>query len=173
MVKRKEVKIDEEQIRRVMAGDIPASVLENRYGSNAADSQKEDEKKPETENWSGIPAKSDKVEVPGSGVSGGEEEAPSPVLREKTHMKPAHFSTFAASSIMPAMKLFEKRAQRGSFHIVNPFPSSETNMYQSFGLSSSLAIHSLFPACRLSSLLNILLRYMLSSRHTVMIRLPL
>lgn len=40
MVKRKEVKIDEEQIRRVMAGDIPASVLENRYGSNAADSQK-------------------------------------------------------------------------------------------------------------------------------------
>lgn len=40
MVKRKEVKIDEEQIRRVMAGDIPASVLENRYGSNAANSQK-------------------------------------------------------------------------------------------------------------------------------------
>ena len=40
MVKRKEVKIDEEQIRRVMAGDIPASVLENRYGSNAADSPK-------------------------------------------------------------------------------------------------------------------------------------
>lgn len=40
MVKRKEVKIDEEQIRRVMAGDISASVLENRYGSNAADSQK-------------------------------------------------------------------------------------------------------------------------------------
>ena len=75
MVKRKEVKIDEEQIRRVMAGDIPASVLENRYGSNAANSQKEDDKKP------------DKVEVPGSGVSGGEEEAPSPVLREKTHRK--------------------------------------------------------------------------------------
>lgn len=46
MVKRKEVKIDEEQIRRVMAGDISASVLENRYGSNAADSQKEDDKKP-------------------------------------------------------------------------------------------------------------------------------
>ena len=42
MVKRKEVKIDEEQIRRVMAGDIPASVLENRYGNNAAGSQKED-----------------------------------------------------------------------------------------------------------------------------------
>ena len=30
MVKRKEVKIDEELIRRVMVGDIPASVLENR-----------------------------------------------------------------------------------------------------------------------------------------------
>ena len=68
MVKRKEVKIDEEQIRRVMAGDIPASVLENRYGSNAADSQKEDDKKPGTENRSGIPAQSDKVEVPDSGA---------------------------------------------------------------------------------------------------------
>ena len=78
MVKRKEVKIDEEQIRRVMAGDIPASVLENRYGSNAANSQKEDDKKPETENRSGIPAKSDKVEVPGSGVSGG---------RKKHHLR--------------------------------------------------------------------------------------
>lgn len=85
MVKRKEVKIDEEQIRRVMAGDIPASVLENRYGSNAADSQKEDDKEPETENRSGIPAKPDKVEVPG--VSGSEEEPPSPVLREKTRRK--------------------------------------------------------------------------------------
>ena len=84
MVKRKEVKIDEEQIRRVMAGDIPASVLENRYGSNAADSQKEDDKKPGTENrYGAIPAQSDKVEVPDSGVSGGEEEAPSPVLEGK------------------------------------------------------------------------------------------
>ena len=35
----------------------------------------------------GIPAKSDKVEVPGSGVSDCEEEAPSPVLRGKTHRK--------------------------------------------------------------------------------------
>ena len=61
MVKRKEVKIDEEQIRRVMAGDIPASVLENRYGNNAAGSQKEDGKEPETESRSGIPAEPDKV----------------------------------------------------------------------------------------------------------------
>lgn len=87
MVKRKEVKIDAEQIRRVMAGDILASVLENRYGSNAADSQKEYDKKPETENLSGIPVEPDKVEAPGSGVSGSEEETPSPVLREKTCRK--------------------------------------------------------------------------------------
>lgn len=79
MVKRKEVKIDEEQIRRVMAGDIPASVLENRYGSNAADSQKEDDKKPETENRSGIPAKSDKVEVPGVPVC--------PAVRKKRRLR--------------------------------------------------------------------------------------
>ncbi|MCD8134988.1 MAG: DUF3408 domain-containing protein [Parabacteroides gordonii] len=71
MVKRKEVKIDEEQIRRVMAGDIPASVLENRYGNNAA----------------GFPKEDDKVEAPGSGVSGNEEETPSPVFREKTRRK--------------------------------------------------------------------------------------
>ena len=65
MVKRKEVKIDEEQIRRVMAGDIPASVLENRYGDNAAGSKREGDK--ETED---------------SGISAGE-EATSPVIREK------------------------------------------------------------------------------------------
>lgn len=87
MVKRKEVRIDEELIRRVMVGDIPASVLENRYGSNVADSPKEDDKKPETENRSGIPAKSDKVEVPGSGVSGGEEEATSPVSQATIRRK--------------------------------------------------------------------------------------
>ena len=85
MVKRKEVKIDEEQIRRVMAGDIPASVLEDRYGNNAAGSQKEDGKEPE--NRSGIPVEPDKVEAPGSGVSGSEEETPSQVLREKTRRK--------------------------------------------------------------------------------------
>lgn len=87
MVKRKEVKIDEEQIRRVMAGDIPASVLENRYGDNAAGSKKEDGKEPETQSRSGIPAEPDKVEAPGSGVSGSEEETPSPVLREKARRK--------------------------------------------------------------------------------------
>lgn len=87
MVKRKEVKIDEEQIRRVMAGDIPASVLENRYGDNAAGSKKEDGKEPETQSRSGIPTEPDKVEAPGSGVSGSEEETPSPVLREKARRK--------------------------------------------------------------------------------------
>ena len=70
-----------------MAGDIPASVLENRYGNNAAGSQKEDGKEPETENRSGIPVEPDKVEAPGSGVSGSEEETPSQVLREKTRRK--------------------------------------------------------------------------------------
>ena len=62
MAREKEVEIDEEQIRRVMAGDISASVLENRYGGNAA-APKEDDKKRERK-LSGIPAKSDKVEVP-------------------------------------------------------------------------------------------------------------
>ena len=85
MVKRKEVKIDEEQIRSIMTGDIPDTVLKNIWDDNDTGSSKEDGK--ETESRSGIPAKSDKVEVPGSGVSGGEEEAPSPVLRGKTHRK--------------------------------------------------------------------------------------
>ena len=75
MVKRKEVKIDEEQIRRVMAGDIPDTALENICDDNDTGSSKEDGK--ETESRSGIPSKSDKVEVPGSGVSGSEEETPS------------------------------------------------------------------------------------------------
>lgn len=70
-----------------MAGDIPASVLENRYGNNAAGSPKEDDKESETENQSGIPAEPDKVEAPGSGVSGSEEETPSPVIREKARRK--------------------------------------------------------------------------------------
>ena len=94
MVKRKEVKIDEEQIRRVMAGDIPASVLKIVMGATLLTPKKKMTKKPETENRSGIPAKSDKVEVPGSGVSGGEEEAPSPVLREKTHRKRTVFREY-------------------------------------------------------------------------------
>lgn len=41
MVKRKEVKIDEEQIRNMMTGDIPAAVMDNLYGDNAPGSQKE------------------------------------------------------------------------------------------------------------------------------------
>ena len=44
MVKRKEVKIDEEQIRRVMAGDIPDTALENICDDNDTGSSKEDGK---------------------------------------------------------------------------------------------------------------------------------
>lgn len=85
MVKRKkEVKIDEEQIRSMMAGDIPAAVMEKIYGDSAAGSKKEEDKGPETENQSGIPAVPDKVED--SGTSAGE-EAPSPALREKARRK--------------------------------------------------------------------------------------
>ncbi len=64
MVKRKEVKIDEEQIRSMMTGDIPA-VMEKLYEDNAAGSKREGDK--ETED---------------SGISAGE-EATSPVIREK------------------------------------------------------------------------------------------
>lgn len=85
MVKRKEVKIDEEQIRSIMTGDIPDAVLKNIWDDNDTGSSKEDGK--ETESRSGIPSKSDKVEVSSSGVSGSEEETPSPVIREKTHRK--------------------------------------------------------------------------------------
>ncbi len=84
MVKRKEVKIDEEQIRGMMTGDIPAAVMEKLYGDNAADIKKEDGKKSEPENRSESPAVPDKVED--SGISTGE-EVPSPVLREKTRRK--------------------------------------------------------------------------------------
>lgn len=44
MVKRKEVKIDEEQIRSMMTEDIPAGFMEKIYGNNAAGSQKEEGK---------------------------------------------------------------------------------------------------------------------------------
>lgn len=81
MVKRKEVKIDEEQIRSMMTGDVPAAVMEKIYGDNAAGSKREGDKGPETENQSEIPAVPDKVE--GSGIST-DEEVPPPVLREKT-----------------------------------------------------------------------------------------
>lgn len=84
MVKRKEVKIDEEQIRSMMTGDIPAAVMEKIYGDNAAGFKREGDKEAKTENQSGIPAVPDKVED--SGMSTGE-EAPSPVLREKTRRK--------------------------------------------------------------------------------------
>ena len=84
MVKRKEVKIDEEQIRDMMTGDIPTAVMEKIYGDNAAGSPKEDGKESETENRSGVSAKPDKVED--SDTSSGE-EVPSPNLREKTRRK--------------------------------------------------------------------------------------
>lgn len=84
MVKRKEVKINEEQIRSMMTGDIPTAVMEKIYGDNAADSPKEDCKESETENRSEVSAKLDKVED--SNTSSGE-EVPTPVLREKTRRK--------------------------------------------------------------------------------------
>ena len=54
-------------------------------------------------------------------------------------MKPAHFSTFAASSIMPAMKLFEKRAQRGSFHLF----FNQSKEYQESVIPSHLPVFGL------------------------------
>ena len=84
MVKRKEVKINEEQIRSMMTGDIPTAVIEKIYGDNAAGSPKEDCKESETENRSEVSAKLDKVED--SNTSSGE-EVPTPVLREKTRRK--------------------------------------------------------------------------------------
>ena len=83
MVKRKEVKIDEEQIRDMMTGDIPAVFMEKNYGDNAAGSPKEDGKEPETDR-SEVSAKPDKVED--SDTSTGE-EVQSPVFREKTRRK--------------------------------------------------------------------------------------
>lgn len=44
MVKRKEVKIDEEQIRSIMTGDIPDAVLKNIWDDNDTGSSKEDGK---------------------------------------------------------------------------------------------------------------------------------
>lgn len=84
MVKRKEVKIDEEQIRGMMTGDIPAGFMEKNYRDNAVGFKREGDKGAETENQSGIPAVPDKVED--SGISAGE-EVPSPVLREKARRK--------------------------------------------------------------------------------------
>lgn len=81
MVKRKEVKINEEQIHNIMAGDIPAAVMDSLYGDNTSGSEKEKDSGSETET---VP---DKVEAPGSGVPDREEETPSPVIREKIRRK--------------------------------------------------------------------------------------
>ena len=78
MVKRKEVKIDEEQIRRVMTGDIPDAVLKNICDDNDTGSPKEDGKEAETESRAGIPAEPD--EVKDSGRSSGD-DSPSRGLR--------------------------------------------------------------------------------------------
>lgn len=79
MVKRKEVKINEEQIRNIMTGDIPAAVMDSLYGDNTPGSEKDSGSETET-----VP---DKVEAPGSGVPDCEEETPSPVIREKVRRK--------------------------------------------------------------------------------------
>ncbi len=84
MIKRKEVKIDEDQIRSMMTGDIPDAVLKNIWDDNDTGSQKEDCKEPETESRTGIPANPD--EVKDTGTSAGE-EAPSPVSQEKIRRK--------------------------------------------------------------------------------------
>ena len=82
MVKRKEVKIDEEQIRSMMTGDIPDAVLKNIWDDNDTGSPKEDGK--ETETRSGIPATPD--EVKNTGTSAGE-EATSPVSQATIRRK--------------------------------------------------------------------------------------
>ena len=82
MVKRKEVKIDEEQIRSMMTGDIPDAVLKNIWDDNDTGSSKEDGK--ETESRSGIPSNPD--EVKNTGTSAGE-EATSPVSQATIRRK--------------------------------------------------------------------------------------
>ena len=79
MVKRKEVKINEEQIRNIMTGDIPAAVMDSLYGDNTPGSEKEKGSGSETE------TAPDKVEAPGAPAR--EEETPSPVIREKIRRK--------------------------------------------------------------------------------------
>ena len=81
MVKRKEVKINEEQIHNIMTGDIPAAVMDSLYGDNTSGSEKEKDSGSETET---VP---DKVEAPCSGVPDREEETPSPVIWEKIRRK--------------------------------------------------------------------------------------
>lgn len=79
MVRRKEVKINEEQIRNIMTGDIPAAVMDSLYGDNTPGSEKEKGSGSETE------TAPDKVEAPGAPAR--EEETPSPVIREKIRRK--------------------------------------------------------------------------------------
>lgn len=82
MVKRKEVKIDEEQIRSIMTGDIPDAVLKNIWDDNDTGSSKEDGK--ETESRSGIPANPDEVK---DTVTSAGEEATSPVSQATIRRK--------------------------------------------------------------------------------------
>lgn len=77
MVKRKEVKINEEQIRSIMTGDIPAAVMDSLYGDNTPGLEKDSGSDTET-----VP---DKVEAPGAPDR--EEKTPSPVIREKIRRK--------------------------------------------------------------------------------------
>ena len=84
MVKRKEVKIDEEQIRSMMTGDIPDAVLKNIWDDNDTGSPKEDGKEAETESRAGIPANPDEVKDTDTYTG---ENVPSPGLREKTRRK--------------------------------------------------------------------------------------
>ena len=84
MVKRKEVKIDEEQIRSIMTGDIPDAVLKNICDDNDTGSPKEDGKEPETGNRSGIPANPDEVK---DTVTSAGEEATSPVSQATIRRK--------------------------------------------------------------------------------------
>lgn len=77
MVKRKEVKINEEQIRNIMTGDIPAAVMDSLYGDNTPGLEKDSGSDTET-----VP---DKVEAPGAPDR--EEKTPSPVIREKIRRK--------------------------------------------------------------------------------------
>lgn len=77
MVKRKEVKINEEQIRNIMTGDIPAAVMDSLYGDNTPGLEKDSGSDTET-----VP---DKMEAPGAPDR--EEKTPSPVIREKIRRK--------------------------------------------------------------------------------------
>lgn len=83
MVKRKEVKIDEEQIRRVMTGDIPDAVLKTSVMTTTLAPQKKTARN-RKQSRTGIPA--EPAEVKNTGTSA-REEAPSPVSQEKTRRK--------------------------------------------------------------------------------------